>query len=101
MVQNSIILQNVSLSDIETMFSNLIDTKLQSFTQNKPEHDSDNLLTRLETAELLKISLPTLNDWTKVGVIKAKKIGTRVRYLRSDVEAALKDMPNLKYAHKN
>lgn len=99
-MQNSIILQNVSLADIETMFSNLIDTKLQSIKQPASEYSPDKLLTRQETAKLLKISLPTLNDWTKLGIIKAKKIGTRVRYLHSDVEAAIKDIPNIKYARK-
>lgn len=98
MMQNSIILQNVSLSDIEALFSKVIDDKMKSITPTTSV--TDKLLTRQETARLLKISLPTLDDWTKTGVIKAKRIGTRIRYAYRDVEAAIKDLPNLKYSRR-
>lgn len=99
MMQNSIILQNVSLSDIEALFSKVIDNKMKSITPPATSV-TDRLLTRQETARLLKISLPTLDDWTKTGVIKAKRIGTRIRYAHCDVEAAIKDLPNLKYSRR-
>lgn len=97
-MQNSIILQNVSLSDIEALFSKVIDDKMKSIAPTTSV--ADKLLTRQETARLLKISLPTLDDWTKTGVIKAKRIGTRIRYAHCDVEAAIKDLPNLKYSRR-
>ena len=50
---------------------------------------SRKLLTRRETANYLGVSLPTLHDWTISGKIVANRIGTRVRYYQSDVEAAL------------
>lgn len=100
MMQNSIILQNVSLSDIEALFSKVIDDKIKSIAPTTTRV-TDKLLTRQETARLLKISLPTLDDWTKTGVIKAKRIGTRIRYAHCDVEAAIKDMPNLKYSRRS
>ncbi|WP_273215022.1 helix-turn-helix domain-containing protein [Runella zeae] len=54
----------------------------------QPPH-SPKLLTRNETARFLGISLPTLHDWTVNGKITANRIGTRVRYYQTDVEAAL------------
>jgi excisionase family DNA binding protein len=47
------------------------------------------LLTRKEAALLLGISLPTLHDWSKNGVITAYRIGTRVRYKRVELEQSL------------
>ena len=42
-----------------------------------------------ETPRRLRISLVTLNDWVNRGRIRAHKIGGRVLFRDSDVEAAL------------
>ncbi|MFZ4414516.1 MAG: helix-turn-helix domain-containing protein [Bacteroidales bacterium] len=55
------------------------------------------LITRKETAHILGISLPTLNEWTKTGILPAQRIGTRVRYNRATVYNSLKDVETLKY----
>ena len=47
------------------------------------------IFTRQETAELLTISLPTLHDYTMRGLIKAYRLGNRVRYRLVDIENAL------------
>lgn len=47
------------------------------------------ILTRQETAELLSLSLPTLHDYTKRGLIKAYRLGNKVRYRLEDIENAL------------
>lgn len=54
----------------------------------QPPH-SPKLLTRQETARFLGVSLPTLHEWTMGGRITANRIGSRVRYYQTDVEAAL------------
>lgn len=47
-------------------------------------------LSRKEAAELLGVSLPTLNDWSKSGVVPSYKLGSRVRYRLSDIQTALR-----------
>ncbi|MCT4172065.1 helix-turn-helix domain-containing protein [Elizabethkingia anophelis] len=47
------------------------------------------LYTRKETAELLDISLTTLHNWNKAGILNAKKMGSRVYYSKEDVMALL------------
>ncbi len=54
------------------------------------------LLTRKETAQKLGISLPTLNQWTKDGLIVAHRIASRVRYRTKDVEASLIQVRSVK-----
>ena len=54
-----------------------------------PPAEPPNYLTRRETARRLRISLVTLNDWVNRGRIRAHKIGGRVLFRDSDVEAAL------------
>ena len=46
-------------------------------------------ITRKQTADLLRVSLPTINDWTKTGKIKGYRIGSRVRYKRNEIENSL------------
>ncbi len=49
----------------------------------------EELLTRNQTAKLLGITLPTLRKYTCDGLIPGYRIGTRVRYKRSEVIGAL------------
>lgn len=53
-----------------------------------PSGDKE-LLTRKQTAERLKISLPTLNELTKSGKIRGYRIGNCVRYKSAEVQLAL------------
>ena len=56
----------------------------------EPSAETPNYLTRRETARRLRISLVTLNDWVNRGRIRAHKIGGRVLFRDSDVEAAVR-----------
>lgn len=57
----------------------------KSFDPKKPQE----LLTRSETAKLLKISLSSVHNWTKKGSLKSYGISGKVYYKRSEVESAL------------
>lgn len=49
-------------------------------------------LTRQEAADLLRISLPTLTDYVKRGIIPANRISNRVLFKRSSIEQSLKQI---------
>lgn len=49
----------------------------------------EELLTRVEAAHLLGITLPTLREYTRRGLVEGYRIGTRVRYKRSEVLGSL------------
>jgi hypothetical protein len=53
--------------------------------------------TRNEVCKAYKISLPTLNTYTKKGIIKGVKVGNRVLYSDEAIQEALKDATSLKY----
>ncbi|MCK5820485.1 MAG: helix-turn-helix domain-containing protein, partial [Bacteroidales bacterium] len=42
------------------------------------------LITRLEAAHILRITLPTLHSWTKKGYLKSYRIGIRTVYYKLD-----------------
>jgi len=49
---------------------------------------NDDYLTRKETATQLNITLPTLGQYTKKGLLTSYKIGARVLYKKSEIESA-------------
>lgn len=48
-------------------------------------------LTRQQTADFLQISLPTLHQYTKDGLISSFRIGSKIRYKKSDIEKAMQE----------
>ena len=88
LMKQSILIQQASLSDIEAVVRKVLDDILEDLKLQKSE-DSIRLLTRTEAAKMLRISLPTLADWTRQGMIPAQRIGRRVLYAISDIENTL------------
>ena len=72
---------------------------VNSTNDNKPVTDetATGYLKREEVAKLLRVSLPTLHDWTKSGIIKAYRIGGRVLYKESEVKGSLHTIRSNKY----
>jgi len=66
--------------------------ELKSFASSLHGSNEDQLLTREETAKMLSISLVTLWNWTRTDIIPAYRIGNKVRYKKSEVLTALKQM---------
>jgi len=46
-------------------------------------------LTRKELADIFKVTLPTISDWSKKGILKPYRLGNLVRFKKSEVEQAL------------
>ena len=97
-MQTEIILSGITFEQLQDSIRatvrNEVEKIVLGLTQPEPAPE---LITRKETAHILGISLPTLNEWTKNGTLPAQRIGTRVRYQRANVYASLKDVETLKY----
>ena len=93
---NSIILSGVTLNDFLDKIGEVIDNRLCKSVPHKQENQSD-YLSRKEVSRLLKITLPTLHDWTKQGILKSYKIGTRVLYKETEVKQTLEKVPSFKH----
>ncbi|MFD1315173.1 helix-turn-helix domain-containing protein [Namhaeicola litoreus] len=46
-------------------------------------------ITRQEARKLLKVSLATLSEWNKKGIIKPYRLGNLIRYKRAELDQAL------------
>jgi excisionase family DNA binding protein len=98
-MMNEILLNGISLDQLQESIKTIVSAELKNAVSElttKREIEPE-LITRKETAEILGVSLPTLHEWTKKGVLPAKRIGSRIRYERTAVYDALKSVEPLKY----
>ena len=68
----------------------------ESIQELKPENTATNLpkyRTRYEVRDIFKISLPTIDRYIKLGLIKSHRIGRRILFSEDDIRKALKEMP--------
>lgn len=59
-------------------------------SQQPQQEKTNEFITRTEVAQILRISLVTVHDWTKKGLLSAYKCGNRVYYKRLEIIEALK-----------
>jgi len=69
------------LSDVRTELREIV---LNFQPKKQPEY-----LTRKEVAAILKVSLVTLTDWNKKGVLKPYRLGNLIRYKSTEIDQAL------------
>lgn len=79
---------SIELPEFRRILEEAISNQLKCFAP-VVEPKQNQLLTRKQTADFLCISLPTLHDWTKTGIIKAHRIGNRVLYKIDEINNSL------------
>lgn len=90
---NAMLIQGATMSDLENMMSRILDKKLANIIESTPKVEDfprDILYKRKDAAIRLQISLPTLDAWTRAGIINGRRIGTRIYYTEKDINDALK-----------
>lgn len=94
---DNLILTTYTPEQLTGIISDAVTEAVKSIKIQASTPPSEKLLTRKETADKLKISLVTLNDWTKRGLIQSYLIGGRVLYKDSEIEASLYKTQTVKY----
>ena len=82
-------LHNICPEEFKNEILSGVQKQLEKFSQNFKPKDPITWITRKEASELIGVSLVTIHNWTKEGVIKAYKIGNRVRFKKSEIEETL------------
>ena len=87
-------MSNFNLSFPIDQLATAIAEKLQPYflTQTTEQPQEEGYRTRKETAKMLNISLPTLNEYTKKRILTGYRVGVRVLYKQSEIESALVKM---------
>lgn len=81
----NLLMSSYSLQELSTVISETVKSEFER--QNKlstPQPDNE-YLTRKETAQILGVSLPTLNNWSKRQLLPSYRIASRIRYKKEEV----------------
>ena len=80
---------DLTKTDLVNLISETVSTEIKkviNLMNSQPsENEESKIISRIETAKLLGVSLTTLFIWNRDNILKGKKIGSRVYYLKNDV----------------
>ena len=94
-MENSILLSTMNPESLRQLIQESIRAELETLT---PAKEEIRYLTRSQVCELLHISLPTLAEYQKNGLIAGRRLGRRVLYDQTEIRESVKEIPNLKYS---
>ena len=92
-----ILLNGISLNQLLEQIGQLIDRRLGSSATQQVKTERSEFISRQEVAKLLMISLPTLNEYTKLGWLQSYKLGKRVLYKQNEVLSCVDRVATHKY----
>ncbi|MCF7559425.1 helix-turn-helix domain-containing protein [Sabulilitoribacter multivorans] len=85
-MKNSIILQDLSVEELQELIGSTVKKNVAELQQEiQAKKFTEELLTREETCNFLKIDSSTLWSWTNKGKVRAYGIGARRYYKRSEL----------------
>lgn len=102
MIQETILI-SLAYDQLETLIDNAIGKAIKeySLTLQKEQETQPEYLTRKQTAEKLHLSLGTVDQYVKSGLITAYKIGHRVLFKSDEVNTSLfQSIQNQKFKTK-
>ena len=94
-MDKNVFLWGLTPQEFQKMLINALEQVIEPLKPAK-ESRSIELLTRKETAKLLRISLPTLAKWSEQGIIHAISMGGRIYYSLSEIQNILEKKVSLK-----
>jgi excisionase family DNA binding protein len=94
---NTIQIQNLTVEDLEKIIRSSISEALVILAKEESQKRDKIYGTRKELAKYLRISLPTLHNLTKSGILTSYHVGSRVLYKWDEIEMAVTELDSIKY----
>lgn len=89
-MQNAVTqLHNLSPEQLGNLFDEVITSKFNDLKKHFQPKEPNEYLTRVDVAEMLKIDLSSVHNWTVKGILISYQIGGRVYYKRAEVESSI------------
>ena len=90
MQNNAILLESLTVEQLQQLIGTSVKNGIQELQKELQTKDnSEELMTREETCQFLKIDSSTLWAWTNNGKVKAYGIGARRYYKKSEIMECL------------
>lgn len=83
-------LEEITVSELGNLISDIVKTEIKNLPKEPSYSKKEVYGSRKEVAKSLRISLPTLNQLTKTGILKGYRLQGRVLYKWVEVDEALR-----------
>lgn len=83
-LSNSVLIQGATLEDLEAMINRAVEKRLHKFYESIHPQSTRNIR-RKEAATILGKSLPTIDSYSKIGLLHKKHIGGQVYFDEAEV----------------
>lgn len=77
----------ITPEQLQEAILNGVKLQLDQLKKNFQPKEPEEYLSRTEVAEMLKVDISTIHNWSKSGKLKRHGIGNRVYFKRSEIEA--------------
>jgi len=94
MQENVTQVHHTSKDDLINNIIKGVENKLKEFERNFQPKEPTLWLTKKEVSNILSISVVTVDDWSKKGILNSYRIGNLIRFKRKEVEHALTKINN-------
>ena len=84
-MSNAVLIQGVTISEIESIVCRVVDARMKAFydsIRQKPPV----LIPRQKVAQMLGLSLPTIDKYGRFGILHPRHVGGRVFYEEDEIE---------------
>ena len=85
MITKTIQIQEVTVDELAEKLADKLLLKMEGYLKQMSSTKDEGLLTRQETAAYLKVSLVTIHQWAKYGIINPVRIGNRVYFQKQAI----------------
>ena len=86
----NVILLPLPLGEFETLIKNCVKSELTNLRPEPPKDDE--FITTNKAIKILGVSKPTLHKWKTGGLIPFHRIGSRIRFKKSEVIEAVQSV---------
>lgn len=91
-MQNQIQFIGTTPTALIDLIDNTVKKRLEDLKKNFQPKEPTEYLTRNDVAQMLKIDLSSVHNWTKKGILKAYQISGRIYYKRVEIETAIVEL---------
>ncbi|WP_288955330.1 helix-turn-helix domain-containing protein [uncultured Polaribacter sp.] len=91
MITKTIQITEISVEELADKVADKLMFKIQNYLDELSKPKNDELLTRKEVANYLRISLVTIHSWNKYGILNPIRMGNRILYKKQDILDVLEE----------
>jgi len=97
-MQNETVTQvhGITAKELKESIINDVRSELSEFSKTFQSKEPEEYITRKEAAKIFKVSLVTISEWGKKGILKPYRLGKFIRFKKSELELALVKINNKK-----